>query len=362
MELQLNADQQMLQESVQRFLHKSIPLDLLHSRTDDGARAEPALQQALHELGLAGLLVPETHAGSGLGFVDAAVVAESIGAAAAPVAFTGTVMAVTALRSLGDGAPKERWLGAIASGEARLAVCFPSSRSGQTGEASAEVAAGRLSGLTQGVLDVAGASHLLVFLAGGRGVLVDVRAQGVRVTARATLDRTRPLFDIEFDRAAFEPLADDSHRAIEAALDAGRLMLAADTLGAAQAMLDRAVAYAKERVQFGRVIGSFQGVKYLCADMITMLAPCRAMVWQTAHEMESGSSEARLMAYHVKAHLGDVGREVSRMATEVHGGIGFTDVLGLHFWLKRIAFNRQVLGSAELCRQQAAQLQGWIAA
>ena len=142
-------------------------------------------------------------------------------------------------------------------------------------------------------------------------------------------------------------------------LDAGRVVLAADTLGAAQTMLDRAVAFAKERVQFGRVIGSFQGVKYMLADCVTMLEPCRGMVWYAAHAQDGLPDEARLTACHAKAHVADVAREVARMTTETHGGMGFTDLLGLHYWFKRISFNRQVLGGPERCREEAAALQGW---
>jgi alkylation response protein AidB-like acyl-CoA dehydrogenase len=127
-------------------------------------------------------------------------------------------------------------------------------------------------------------------------------------------------------------------------------------------MLDRAVAYAKERVQFGRVIGSFQGVKYMCADMATMLEPCRAMVWYAAYAQDAILEEAASAANHAKAHLAEVTREVARLATEVHGGMGFTDLLGLHFQFKRITFDRQVLGTSERCRHDAAVAQGWIGA
>jgi alkylation response protein AidB-like acyl-CoA dehydrogenase len=139
-------------------------------------------------------------------------------------------------------------------------------------------------------------------------------------------------------------------------------MLAADTLGAAQYMLDQAVAWAKERVQFGRVIGSFQGVKHTLAEIVTMLEPCRAFVWYAAYAQDALPDEARLFACQVKAHLGDVGREASRMATEVHGGMGFTDLLGLHYWFKRCTFDRQMLGGPERCREEAARLQGWMLA
>ena len=132
---------------------------------------------------------------------------------------------------------------------------------------------------------------------------------------------------------------------------------AADTLGAAQTMLTQAVAYAKERVQFGRPVGSFQAVKHMCADMAAELEPCRAMMWYAAHAFDAIPSEARLTACHTKAHLSEVGTFVARTATEVHGGIGFTHELGLHFWFKRIGANRQLLGGPERIREQAALLQ-----
>ena len=138
-------------------------------------------------------------------------------------------------------------------------------------------------------------------------------------------------------------------------------MLAADTLGAAQNMLDQAVAYAKEREQFNRPIGSFQAVKHLCAEMAAQLEPCRALVWYAAHALSAAPDEAHLVACHAKAHLAEVGAFVARTATEVHGGMGFTDLLGLHYWFKRIGFNRQALGTPELVREEAARAQNLAA-
>jgi alkylation response protein AidB-like acyl-CoA dehydrogenase len=210
-------------------------------------------------------------------------------------------------------------------------------------------------------MDAGAATHFLVYLHDGTGALVAATASGVTQSLQRSLDRTRPLVNVSFDGAAAELLvaANDKLAAARRVLDAGRVVLAADTLGAAQTMLDRAVAFAKERVQFGRVIGSFQGVKYMLADCVTMLEPCRGMVWYAAHAQDGLPDEARLTACHAKAHVADVAREVARMTTETHGGMGFTDLLGLHYWFKRISFSRQILGGPERCREEAAALQGW---
>jgi alkylation response protein AidB-like acyl-CoA dehydrogenase len=140
-------------------------------------------------------------------------------------------------------------------------------------------------------------------------------------------------------------------------IDVGRVMLAADTLGAAQNMLEQAVAYAKTREQFDRPIASFQAVKHMCAEMAASLEPCRALVWYAGHALDALPAEAPLTACHAKAHLSEVGKQVAKTATEVHGGMGFTDLVGLHYWFKRIGFNRQMLGGPEAVRAEAARLQ-----
>jgi alkylation response protein AidB-like acyl-CoA dehydrogenase len=101
-------------------------------------------------------------------------------------------------------------------------------------------------------------------------------------------------------------------------------------------------------------------VKHLCAEMLAELEPARSLVWYAAHAFDAVPEEASLVACHAKAHLSEIGPAIVRTATEVHGGIGFTDEQNLHHWFKRVGVDRQLLGSPELLRQQAARLQGWI--
>jgi alkylation response protein AidB-like acyl-CoA dehydrogenase len=363
MEFALSHEQTLLGESVRSFLRDRCPIETVRAHAATGTGCEEGLWRGLLDLGVQGLLVPERHGGTGLGLLEAAVVAQALGGAAAPVPFLCSVaMAPLALLRSGSAAQQDRWLPRIAGGEARIAMGFVG-YVGERGGAALSLDRDRLSGAAEAVLDAGAPTHFLVYLPDGRAAILGAGDAGVSVTLRRTLDGTRPLADVAFDGAEAEVLdaAADPRAAALQVLDAGRVVLAADTLGAAQAMLDRAVAWAKQRVQFGRVIGSFQGVKYMCADMATMLEPCHAFVWHAAYAQDTRSEEARLMACHAKAHLDEVGREVARMATEVHGGMGFTDLSGLHYWLKRIGFNRQVLGGPERCREEAAALQGWTA-
>ncbi|MDZ7685234.1 MAG: acyl-CoA dehydrogenase family protein [Gammaproteobacteria bacterium] len=159
--------------------------------------------------------------------------------------------------------------------------------------------------------------------------------------------------------AAAELVSDDP-RVFHQALDIGRLVLAADTLGASQYMIDAAIEYSKQREQFNRPIGSFQAVKHMCAEMTAALEPCRSLVWYAGHALDHVPEEARVTVCQAKAHLADVGKFVAKTATEVHGGMGFTDLLGLHYWFKRIGYNRQMLGAPEIVREEAAAEQGLV--
>lgn len=362
MDFALSAEQRLFDATLRGYLAEHLPLERLRALAETGTGFDETLWQGLCELGLQGLLVPERFGGSGLGVLDAAVAAEALGAAVAPVPFLGLALATLAMQYAGTPAQQDEWLPRIADTEVLFGVAF-AGPAGQTGDATATLNDDRLTGRITAALDCGMCSHVLVVLADGRMAIAAADDPGVRMTPRRSLDRTRPVTDLAFDNARAELLS-ATNTPLETALrilDAGRVLVAAGTLGAAQTMLDRAVAYAKERVQFGRVIGSFQGVKYMLADMVTILEPCRGLVWYAAYAQDALPSEARLTACHAKAHLGDVAREVSRMATEAHGGMGFTDLLGLHLWFKRIAFNRQILGGPERCREDAAILQGWTA-
>ena len=177
-----------------------------------------------------------------------------------------------------------------------------------------------------------------------------------------TVDKTRSFSEVIFKEVEVELLekSKDSLDPIQKSIDAGRVALAADTVGAAQEMINKAIEYSKERKQFGRVIGSFQAVKHMCAEMTADLEPCYAMVWHAAHCLDESEEDSRLMSCHSKAHTSEVGKTISKKATEVHGGMGFTDLLGLHYWFKRIGVNRQLLGAPEIVREEAAKIQELI--
>jgi alkylation response protein AidB-like acyl-CoA dehydrogenase len=306
--------------------------------------------------------VPEQHGGTGLGLLDAAVVAQALGEAVAPVPFVaGVAMATLALLRGGSADQQGAWLPRLARGEVRAAAGFVGFV-GERGGATISLDRDRLSGAVEGVLDAGAATHLLVYLPDGRAAILAADAAGLSIDRRRTLDGTRPLAGAVLDGARAELLdaANDPRAAALQVLDAGRVMLAADTLGSGWTMINKAVEYAKQRKQFGRIIASYQAVKHLCAEMAAQLEPGRALVWYAAYALDQRPEEAALVSAHAKSYLGEAGRFVARTATEVHGGIGITDMLGLHYWYKRIGANRPLLGSPERMREHAARIHGFV--
>ena len=359
MEFGLTSDQTMMQESIGRTLERVCPLERVRKAADGTA---PDVLRALAELGVTGILIPEEFGGLGLQLLDAALAAEALGRHVAPVPFIASaVMAPLAILGAGSDAQKKSYLPRLAAGAAIAGVAVSEHASGAREKAGIAAKGGKLSGKSLFVLDFAGADFYVVADKFGGLHIVDAGAKGLEKTALTAIDATRAIGELSFDSVEAEPLTSGNPQAtLDRMIDAGRIMLAADTLGAGGRMIEKAVAYAKERKQFGRVIGSFQAVKHLCAEMVAELEPCRALIWYAAYAFDAFPDQSRRMAAHAKAHTSEVGTFVARTATEVHGGMGFTDLLGLHYWFKRIGFDRQALGGPEKVRHDAAVAQGWI--
>ena len=363
MEFGLSEDQKLLQESIGRTLEKVSPLERVRKAADEHADYAGDVWQALAELGVAGMLIAEEHGGMGMGLLDAALASEMLGRHVAPAPFVATaVMAPIAIGGAGSKAQQAAWLPKLASGKAIAGVAVSERAAGAREGAGIAASGGRLTGTALFVVDAAGAGIFVVADKTGGLHLVAGDAKGLTRIALTSIDLTRPLGELRFDNVEAEPLnTGNAGAALKRMVDAGRVMLAADTLGAGWAMIEKAVAYAGERKQFGRVIGSFQAVKHMCAEMAAELEPCRSLIWYAAHAFDTMPDEASLMAAHAKALTSETGRFVARTATEVHGGMGFTDLVGLHYWFKRIGLSRQLLGSPEQVRHEAAVIQGWAA-
>ena len=356
----LSEEQKSLEENINRFLVDNASLDVIKAVANGDIEKADEIHRGIIDLGLSGLVIPEEYGGLGLNMLFATVVSAALGSGTAPVPFAGSyIMAPLAINLAGDDAQKNMWLPKIAGGECVIGVGI-SEYVGAREDAGIEFSNGKLSGRSLFLIDGKNADGYLLANKSGELFLLDSSNPGIEITELVTVDKTRVSIELVMENVEAEVLPGSNDKTvIEKVLDAGRLMIAADTVGAAQVMLNKSVAYSLERKQFGRLIGSFQAVKHMCAEMAAELEPCHSMIWHAAHCQDNVPEEARLMACQTKAHVSEVGKQVSKTATEVHGGMGFTDELGLHYWFKRIGLNRQLLGSPELIREEAGRLQGF---
>lgn len=361
MEFGLSKEQELIVNSISQYLKENGALERARTFAEEGETRADDVLNGLRDLDVAGLIIDEEHGGVGLDLIDAALVAEALGNHVTPVPFVANqVMVPVAIASAGSEEQQSRWLPEIANGNVVAGAAVTEAVSSRE-DAKIHSDGSTLNGKSMFVLDFE-ADVYLVADENRALYLVDANASGLKRQLLTTIDKTRRVGELVFENVSADLLPGSSDPDVcVRVIDAGRIILAADTLGAAQSMLDQAVAYSKQRVQFNRVIGSFQAVKHMCAEMVASLEPCRAMMWYAAHAFEAIPGEARLTACLAKAHISDVGTFVAKTSTEVHGGMGFTDEQGLHYWFKRIGANRQLLGGPELVREEAAKLQGLVA-
>jgi alkylation response protein AidB-like acyl-CoA dehydrogenase len=368
MDFGLSDAQVLLRSSVRELLAREAPIARVRKVMESDEGVDRAIHRALGEQGIAGLLVPEEHGGIGLGLLDAAVAAQELGRGAAPVSFHSSyVMAPLLLAAAGSDRQKREWLQKIAEGAAIVAVALDepahdgAAAGRRSNDESLAVEADRLRGSVGYVPDANVADVVLVEVGGGL-VLVPRGAPGLAIEALRTVDDTRRVGELVFDGVPLSSVErleasapGGNAAAAERALQAGRIALAADALGAALEGLRIAVEYAKQREQFNQVIGSFQAVKHMCAETAAALDPIQSLLWYAAYAWDQRLEEARRLAPLLKAHATETATDAVTTCTQVFGGIGFTWECDMHLYFKRAGYDRQVLGSpAEMFALAAA--------
>ncbi len=358
MDFGLSEEQQLLQESVAQFLAKENDATRLRARFDAEEPHDPSLWRGMAELGLAGLAIPEAHGGAGLALLDAALVAESLGRSAAPGPFLGHTLASLAIASAGSAEQQQRWLPALATGDAIGTIAFAEPDACWQPEEWRLAVGDTLSGAKAFVPNASVADVMVVGVAGGGLALAKREAGGLVIEPFPGVDRTRRLDAVRFESAPCEAL-EASPGAAARVRDAGLVLLAADAFGGASRLLEMTVEYAKTREQFGVTIAHFQAVKHQLANMAVDIEPGRALYWYAAHAFDEAPDEAPRMAAVAKAHLTDRYLQIARDAVETHGGLGYTWECDVQIWFKRAIFDRSFLGSPGIHRERAASLAGW---
>tara|TARA_B100001248_G_scaffold159526_1_gene120303 strand:+ start:316 stop:1404 length:1089 start_codon:yes stop_codon:yes gene_type:complete len=356
----LSEDQIFFQENVKKFLEDNAPVDVIRKIVnEDDKTTKKDLHNGIITLGINNILIPEENGGLGLDLLFAAAVAQSLGEGIATLPFTGSyVMAPLAIKYGANEEQRNLYLNEMSKNNISFSVGF-SEFFGSRNQSELSFLNNKVNGKTFFVLDFDYASHIMVSNKDGQVGIVSLDSNGIEIIDLITVDKTRIFKEIIFNNAEIDVLANtrNSNEAVNNAIDAGRVIIAADSLGASKIMLEKAIEYSKERKQFNRAIASFQAIKHMCAEMASELEPCFSLLWHAAHSFDNNEKNKKIMACHAKSHISDISKMISKKATEVHGGMGFTDLLGLHYWFKRIGVNRQILGTPEIVREEAASAQ-----
>jgi alkylation response protein AidB-like acyl-CoA dehydrogenase len=359
-DFEFSADQEMLRDSVRRFLADKAPISYVREAYDDegAALGRDDVWAGLRDIGAIGLLVPEEHGGAGMGMVDAAVVLEELGGALCPAPYASSAIGAVSL-VLAAGAAREHafLLPGLADGSTvgTIALYEDGARYGWREPECAVEREGemwRLTGVKVHVADGAAANLFLVTARDGDGALGVFAVRGddgaVQGEATPSVDGSRKETTVRFDGARGWRLGDgDAADAVARTLDRLAVAQVVDGVGAAQRALALAVEYAKERVQFDKPIGSFQAVQHLCADMLRALELGRAAGYYAcwaADDAEPG--EAHRAAVMAKAFASSAYAQLGGTAIQVFGGIGFTWEHDVHLYYKRLLSLSVALGNA----------------
>jgi len=367
----LTDEQTMLKEAADGFLAERAPVahlrKLRDSRDPDGVSR--ALWAAFGEMGFAGVIVPEADGGSGLGAVEAGVIAESLGRTLTPSPFLGSsVLAATVLKTGSEA--QTAWLPRIAAGEAIVALAVDEGP--KHAPARIALSAERqgngfvLNGAKGFVLDGHVADALIVAARTDGGTtlfLVDPSTEGVEIERTLMVDAHNAarvtLTDVRVDADAVIGAVDEGEEPLTAALDLGRACAAASLIGAGDQAFQITLEYLRTRTQFGKAIGEFQALQHRAAHLFTEIEIAQAAVLAALQALDAGREDAGLAVSVAKAKAGRVAELAVQEAVQMHGGVGMTDEYDVGLYMKRVRVLNELLGDAAFHQETLARAQGF---
>jgi alkylation response protein AidB-like acyl-CoA dehydrogenase len=369
----ISDDQRILVEASARLMADTCPLERVREKAyDDEAFASTYRRQAA-ELGWYSMLVPERAGGgtiSGNGVVDAALIAYQRGRLLQPGPFVGTNVVAHALAVAGSAEQRDKVLPALMSGEASASWVVTDSPGAPSidGVVSATPTGGgyRLSGDATFVEDPGPGGWFLITAAGGDGpglLLLRADDPGLRVESLGSLDITRRFVAVHLDALdvpASALVENDGAAAdlIDSLLALACVLTTAESVGAMDYELGITVQYAKDRIAFGRPIGSFQAVKHSLADTSLLLEMSKAIVRAAAQHVGDGDGYGPQAASMAKAFVGDCGIDLAQACFQAFGGIGFTWEHDQHLYLRRLTSDAAFFGDPAWHRERLCQLSG----
>ncbi|HEY90330.1 MAG TPA: acyl-CoA/acyl-ACP dehydrogenase [Dehalococcoidia bacterium] len=375
MEFSLNEEQEMLKTMARDFLENECPKTFVREMMEDETGHSPELWKKMAEVGWLGLILPEEYGGSAMNFRDLAVLCEEMGRAMMPGPFFSTLLlAGQTLLSAGTDEQKRKFLSLMANGEAVFTLAVTEA-DGEFWPEGVQMKATKmgddyvLNGSKYFVPDAKAADYIIVAARTSRSqnpeegitlFLVDTSEWGVYVAPLQGMDETRKQYELVLTRVAVPG------RHVIGEVDKGwpilrdmalkaTTALCAEMVGGCDWILETTVNYAKDRVQFGVPIGSFQAIKHRCADMYTSLEYARSLTEAAAEAIREDNPDTSLLVSMAKSCCGDAYKSIADGGVQVHGGIGFTWDHDMHMYFKRARSSDTAFGDSVYHRELIAQ-------
>jgi len=353
MDFDLSKTQKLLKQTARDFLARECKPERVRRLMESETAHDESLWQAIADQGWTGLIVPEESGGIGSGIVDLAAIMEEMGRACMPGPFLSNLFATALIRAAGSSEQQKRYLEPIASGSLKATVAILEESASWDLDSIRMRTSGQK--LFVGDAQVAGLI-LCIARAGDDLAVVPVERRDAVIEPMRSMDATRKLYRVTFERIALDQALRGGGDAVRAAIDIATVALCAEMVGAMQWVLETTVAYAKTRQQFGRPIGSFQAVQHQCADMLLLTESARSATYYAAWALTERDPSAPHAVSIAKAYCSDAFREVGNRGIQVHGGIGFTWEHDLQLYYKRSKSSETLFGDPTFHRERIAAL------
>jgi alkylation response protein AidB-like acyl-CoA dehydrogenase len=371
MQLDLTDEQELFRDTTAAFTETELPLHRTRELHGSPLGYERSWLRKSAELGWFAMLIDEADGGgsvSGAGLLDAAIVAEQLGRFVQPGPFVPMNVVAGAIAAEGSATQRAELLPAIAAGEQVATWAFADARgnwdAGQ-GLAAERSADGLVLTGTRGFVQDAVTADWLLAVATLDGqpaaILARADAPGVRIRPLTCLDLSRRLADVDFGAVtvpAGAVVGTGGAAAVEAQLLRAIVLNCAETVGALDGLFSMTVAYSKERIAFGRPIGSFQALKHIMADQALYVETCKAAAVAAAQAVQAGADDAAEVASMAAAYIGDVSNDIAQECLQIHGGTGYAWEHDLHLLLRRVRSNSALYGEPPWHRERVCALHG----
>lgn len=356
MKLVFNEQQEMMRKSFKSFLEKSYPIQNVRLFMEEEKPFDQELWNGMKDLGIPGILVDEAYGGLGLSPIDQLVILEEAGRYLTPAPIKASALAACLLSRAANAENYAEQLNGISEGTTLVTTGFLEKNGKWDTPSVTQVKADGASSILHGSkmnVPFAAASQFVLITAqddqGKAGLyLVPLQADGVSIRRLQTVDHTLPFYEVNFEQVRLGPnskLLDGDTALIPYAMELGAIFTCAESIGGMERVLSVSVEYAKERVQFGKPIGSFQAIKHKLADMLVGIEKMKAMTYYAALETVEGNQSRGISIASAKVLCAQNYHFITKQGVQVHGGMGFTWENDMHLYVRRAMVNQTEFGS-----------------